>query len=315
MDPNLDPSIVAALVNIIQTGTSPEVLAMQQQLLQRLLLEGDVAPSRVPAPRNITEVGGYINLLADLGESDVEMELIASALGVAPPPNLLTFTPGHPLAMVPLPNDRPSGSMQPSIPLTFSIRSDFRDPMKAALKTIHDQGGALPLLSPVATLPAPSPTFTPPTDWLPAVGRELSLFPTTALNNPAVDPVALASKTTGGPYELVSLATGAGAPPATAWFALRWSGGSLSEVSLAASQFIELGPILANAGFYPASPIPSPTSQSDTRWAILTNVTGLVPKATTLRSELLLLYSQNQLGASAFAPYLPYIWDGATFSP
>jgi hypothetical protein len=314
MDPALDPSIVAALINIIQTGTSPEILAMQQQLLERLLVEGDVAPSRLPAPRNITEVGGYINLLGDLGQGDIQLELISSALGVAPPAGLLATIAGHPLAMISLMNDRPAGINQPTVPLTFSIRSDFRDAMNTALAAIHSQGGTLPLLSPPPSLPAPNPGFVPPQDWLPIVGRELSALPTIALNDPAKDPVALASKTAGGPYELVSLAAGPGAPAAAAWFALKWSGSVLMEVSLAAAQFIELAPILANAGFYSASPLPSPSSPADTPWAKLTNITGLVPGVTTLKSELLLLYSANQLGASALPMYLPYVWDGKTFS-
>jgi hypothetical protein len=216
--------------------------------------------------------------------------------------------------MITLMNDRPTGSTQPTIPLTFSIRSDFRDAMKAALNTIHSQGGALPLLSPPPTLPAADPTFSPPSDWLPIVGRELSVFPTVALNDPTTDAIALASTTTGGPYKIVSLASGAGAPASAVWFALKWSAGALTEVSLAAASFIDLAPILANAGFYSASPLPSPTGTSDTAWAKLTNITGLVPGVTTLRSELLLLYSASEIGASALAAYLTYVWDGKTFS-
>jgi hypothetical protein len=311
---SLDPSIISALVNIIQTGTSPEILAMQQQLLERLLVEGDVTPSRIPPPRNITEIGGYINLLESLGESDVETELIASVLGVAPPASLLTSPSGHPLAMVSVMNDRPAGTTQATIPLTFSIRSDFRDAVKAALAAVHAQGGTLPFLSSAPTLPAPSPTFTPPKDWLPTIGRELNVMPTIAMNDPTSDSVALASTTSGGPYELVSMGSGAGAPAAAQWYALKWSPGTLSEVSIPTAQFIELGPILAKAGFYPPSPLPKPSSQSDTKWSVLTNVTGLIPGVTTLQSELLLLYSLNQLGASALAPYLAAVWDGTTFS-
>jgi hypothetical protein len=314
MSAALDPSIIAALVNIMQAGTSPQMLAMQEQLVQRLLLEGDVVPSRLPAPLNITEVGGYINLLGDLGQSTLQTMMIASALGIAPPVNLLTPLLGHPLAMISLPNDRPAGSAQPTIPLTFGVRSDFQDAIQAALTTIHSQGGTLPLLSLPPTLPAQDPSFTPLTDWLPMTGRELSILPTVVLNDPTTDAVALASKTSGGPYELVSLATGSGAPAAAAWFAIKWSGGALIEVSLPAAQFIELAPLFANAGFYPASPIPSPTSPSDTIWSNLTNVTGLIPGVTTLQSELLLLYSTNDLGASALPPYLQYLWDGKTFS-
>jgi hypothetical protein len=79
-----DP-VIAALINIIATGTSPQVLALQQALLRRMLLEGDVIPSRIPAPRNISEVGGYINLLGTLGQTTVRTEVLASALGVAAP--------------------------------------------------------------------------------------------------------------------------------------------------------------------------------------------------------------------------------------
>jgi hypothetical protein len=80
----VDP-VIAALVNIIQTGTSPQVLAIQQALLRRLLLEGNVGLSRIPAPRNITEFGGYLNLLDSMGQTTVKTEAVSSALGVAPP--------------------------------------------------------------------------------------------------------------------------------------------------------------------------------------------------------------------------------------
>lgn len=48
-------------------------------------------PTRIPAPKNITEVGGYYNLISDLQAKSEEMErkklnmqmsLIASALGL-----------------------------------------------------------------------------------------------------------------------------------------------------------------------------------------------------------------------------------------
>jgi hypothetical protein len=311
---SLDPSIVSALVNIIQTGTSPQILDIQQQLLRRLLLEGDVVPSRLPAPLNITEVGGYINLLADLGQRTLQTELIASALGVAPPSGLLATPPGHPLAMVSLPNDRPVGNLQATIPLTWSVRSDFRDAVATALAGLHIQGGALPLLAPPPTLPPQDPTFTPPSDWLPLIGREALVMPSVALNDPTSDPVALASLTSGGPYQLVCAGSGAAAPAAAPWYAPKWSGGSLTEVSLPAAQFIELEPVMAAAGFYPASPLPTPTTPSDTAWARLTDVTGLVVGVTTLKSELLLLYSADDLGASALPTSFHLVWNGTTFA-
>src|SRR5271170_8221829 len=197
--PTLDPSMVAALVNIIQSGASPEIIAMQKLLLERLLLEGDVAPSRIPPPLNITEVGGYINLLASLSQPALQTELIASALGIAPPLSMLTVPKGHPLAMVTLPEDRPSGPMQATIPLTWYVRNDFSAAMAAALAAIHAQGGVLPLLSPYVSLPPQSPSFVAPSDFLPYIGREVNILPTVVLNDPTSDPVALAGQTSGGP--------------------------------------------------------------------------------------------------------------------
>jgi hypothetical protein len=313
--PTLDPSIVAALVSVIQSGASPEIIAMQKQLLERLLLEGDVVPSRIPPPLNITEVGGYINLLASLSQPALQIELISSALGIAPPLSMLSMPRGHPLAMVTLPEDRPSGSLQPTIPLTWYVRSDFRDAMTAALAALHAQGGLLPLLSPRASLPPQDPSSVAPSDFLPYIGREISALPTVALNDPTSDPIALASQTSGGPYKIVSAATGSGAPAAAQWYTLKWSGGTTTtEVSLPTAQFVDIAPILANAGFYPASPLPTPASPSDVSWARLTNITGLVPGVTTLHSELSLLFSPNEIGASAFAAYLQYVWDGTNFS-
>ena len=58
--------LVDALSEILRNSTSPDALASQQLLLRRMALEADVFPSRAPAPRNITEVGGYLNLLTSL---------------------------------------------------------------------------------------------------------------------------------------------------------------------------------------------------------------------------------------------------------
>jgi len=62
----LEEQAVAALLDVIKTASSPEIAQAQSLLLRRLALEGDVVGSRIPAPRNITEIGGYINLLGDL---------------------------------------------------------------------------------------------------------------------------------------------------------------------------------------------------------------------------------------------------------
>jgi hypothetical protein len=102
---------------------------------------------------------------------------------------------------------------------------------------------------------------------------------------------------------------------AAPWYALKRSGSTTTEVSLPTAQFVDVAPTLASAGFYPASTLPTPASPSDVSWARLTNITGLVPGVTTLHSELLLLFSPTEIGASAFAAYLQYVWDGSIFSP
>lgn len=312
--PPIDPTILTALVNILQTGTGPEMLDIQKQLLRRLLIEGNMVPTKTPAPRNISEVGGYLNLLDNLGLTDLQTELITSALGVASPAALKGVISGHPLAMISMMNDRPSGTSQPLIPLNWYARSDFRQAIVGVLKLIHAQGGQLPLLSPLPVLPPEGPTFVPPNDWLPYMGREISVVPTLALNDPTTDIIALASTVSKGPYTIVCTATGAAAPAAAPWYALKWTGATLTEVSLPSTQFIDVVPILANAGFCPSSPIPTPGTPIDIAWSRLTNITGLIRGVTTMNSEISLLYSSGDIGASAIASYLHYAWDGKTFS-
>ena len=50
---------------------------------------------------------------------------------------------------------------------------------------------------------------------------------------------------------------------------------SSSIVTLTAASLIPLGPVLAGAGFYPASPLPVPANSAQAAWATFTNVTGL----------------------------------------
>jgi hypothetical protein len=105
-----------------------------------------------------------------------------------------------------------------------------------------------------------------------------------------------------------------GAPPPALWYALQWQSGAAQEISVTAS-YVPLAPMLLAAGFYPAQPLPVPGSPADLAWTRLRNVTGLIPGVTTLASELSLLYSANEIGPSAVAPNLNFVWDGTTFSP
>ena len=77
--------VLAALTEVIRSSTSPEVQEVQLMLLRRLALEGSVIPSRIPAPRNITEIGGYLNQLTTLGLDDMRTQMLGSVLGLAAP--------------------------------------------------------------------------------------------------------------------------------------------------------------------------------------------------------------------------------------
>src|SRR5438105_14538929 len=101
-------TILGAIAELLRSGASPDILEAQRLILRRIALEGDVMPSRVPAPRNITEVGGYINLLTNLGETITRDQMIASALGVAgPTPGSILGDLPPPVGFAPLANDRP----------------------------------------------------------------------------------------------------------------------------------------------------------------------------------------------------------------
>ena len=75
--------LLASLSDVIKSATSPDVQAAQALLLRRLALEGDVIPSRLPSPRNITEMGGYLNLVTQLGRDDLRTQMLTALLGVA----------------------------------------------------------------------------------------------------------------------------------------------------------------------------------------------------------------------------------------
>ena len=62
-------AVLLALTEVIKGATSPEIQQAQAMLLRRLAQQGDVIPSRIPAPRNVTEVGGWFNLLGEMNEN------------------------------------------------------------------------------------------------------------------------------------------------------------------------------------------------------------------------------------------------------
>ncbi|QUD88313.1 IPT/TIG domain-containing protein [Phenylobacterium montanum] len=319
VDPALTSQIVGSLVNLVAAGASPDAVQAQSILMRRLALEGDVIGSRVPPPRNITEIGGYLNLLTTLKESAMQEQALAGILGVAGPSPALGWSPAQPLAMVSLPNDRPAGPAQATLPLSILVRSDFMPAFHAAITALHAQGAALPLAGPTAlALPPGGPGSIAPTDFLLYAGRVLQLAPAAAMVTPSSDPLALIrAKGSGDPFLPAANVPAPGSVPVTPgnYDALQASGGGTTTVSLTGASFVPLAPVLASFGFYQASPAPQPASGADIAWARLTNVTGLVAGSTRLGDELALIFPQNAISASAFAPLVDYKWNGTTFAP
>ena len=58
--------IQALVAKLLEHEVSPEVLEIRKMILRRIATESDIRPSRIPAPMNITQVGGYVNLLMQL---------------------------------------------------------------------------------------------------------------------------------------------------------------------------------------------------------------------------------------------------------
>ena len=82
---------------------------------------------------------------------------------------------------------------------------------------------------------------------------------------------------------------------------------------LTQAPLVPLGPVLASAGFYPASPLPLPANSTQTAWATFTNITGLVSGTTRLGDELSLLYNAETIASSVFASVVDWVWNGSAF--
>jgi len=226
--------------------------------------------------------------------------------------------------MVAVTNDRPSAPAQSSFPLPVLVRSDFVDPVQNALKTFHSYGATLPLVSPpVPDAAARWNRSVAPTDILYYLGRTLLIAPTSALTNPAADPVALIWPTgSGQPFVLASNVLNvptAPIPPSELVSpnedAVVCSNASQTTVRLGQANFVLVAPVLAAAGYYPASPFPVPANSADLALAHLANTTGLVAGVTQLGDELSLLYRQDQVNQSVFASMLTWTWNGTAFAP
>lgn len=319
VDPGLSEQLVSNLLSVLTSATSPDAIEAQDIIMRRIALEGDVVGSRIPPLGNITQFGGMINLLTSLGEKAMREQALAGILGVAGPnPPLGWISNSQPLAMTGVTNDRPAGPAQPTIPLSVLVRSDYVTAVKAAIAAVHSFGATVPFASaPVLQLPPGMPGAAPPADILGCLGRELSLAPAAALASPKTDPLAIIRQAgIRDPWQIaanVLTATSVAVPPAD-YDAITCTPASSGTVKLTQAALVPLGPILAGAGFYPATPLPLPANSAQTAWATFTNITGLTAGVTRLGDELSLLYSAETIASSVLAPVVDWVWDGTAFT-
>lgn len=320
VDPGFNSAIASSFLNILQSSTSPDALEAQNIILRRIALEGDVIGSRVPPPKTPTEVGGWLNYLTTLNQFEMRAQVVAAILGVAgPSPPLGWMTNAQPtLAFKFIPNDRPAGPAQMTIPITFGIRSDFATAFQAALAQIHNSGAMLPIAATPQSLPTSSGNGMTTLDPLPYMGRALQIVPGVALANPGNDAIALVRKNgTTDPFQLAArvINTGSIAVTPDDYEVVQCTSNSQTTIVLTGASYVLLAPVLGNAGFYPATPLPVPATLADTPWSRLTNLTGLIQGLTTLGDELGLVYSWTSIESSVFGDMSAFVWDGTQFSP
>jgi hypothetical protein len=310
--------LLQALTTVINEYTSPEAQALRMLILRRLALTGDVIPSRIPAPRNITEIGGYLNLLDAIGQPSLKADVVASILGVASPSIAASLPVEPPLFFVTRANQRPLRA-QASIPLEVRIRSDFAAAFDTMRSTIADLGAALPLLSPPIVLPPLAGA--PPVDLMPYIGRTLDIVPATALVDANLDPIAVArlSAEAAGSERVLALvldttAPNAGTVATVGWTAWQYDAATDTYVEATGPrQLAELYPILNAAGWYRLTPIDTNALDVPASWARLVNITGLVAGTTTYGDELRLLYRPEQIAASSLSTVQGFTWNGTAF--
>jgi hypothetical protein len=314
-----DERALDALTKVLESAISPEMTAAQLLILRRLATAGDLFPSRVPAPLNITQVGGYLNLVAD--DPVLSAQVLASALGVAGPNPTPGFDPTLPqLYFVTRTNDVPDGAAGAATPVQLRVRNDFAAPFDAAVAAVHDLGARLPVLAADALLPPlSSGSSTPqPVDVMAVLGRRLTLVPSAGLVDPTVDPLAVGQLAGAGPQLVLARQVDTTAPQAgtvtSAAYALWTCDATTCTQSTVTDAFVDLGPLLAAAGWHRAAPLAAPVSSSDAKdWNTWTNVTGLVAGTSTVGAELRLLFSPGQIAASSVRELQDRVWDGTAF--
>jgi hypothetical protein len=315
--------IADALIESLRNANSPAMSQIQQVLARRMALSGDVVPSRIPAPLNITEIGGYLNLLEDLKHSTLRTQMIASALGLYAPV-FADFLPesGPILYFAEFANDRPGASVdQAAIPVSISVRSDFLAALRAARDAVHARGCALPLQNLPRLLPSYIGTQPTARDLLRTIGRTIEIMPSSALRDPDIDPLAVARPADDSETEqVVARVLNTITPNAVDVSEREWTAWVFDQVSgehvesVASRRYAPIEPILAEAGWYRFLPIDTSGLGPPFAWARFVNITGLVPGLTVYGDELALLYRREEVVMSSVRDCVDWVWNGTDFA-
>jgi hypothetical protein len=317
-------ALYSAIIELLRTGADPGLQQAQRMILRRIALQGDVAPSRLPQPRNITEIGGYLNLLDTLDEPATRLQMIAGALGVAGPLGNLDLPDLAPLLQfVVVPNDRPEGDSQRYYPTHITIRSDLLEGFLAAREDLHQLGCQLPLLTMRRILPSQGRIDQPPTSGdvqLGLVGRVLQAAPGSLLVNPVVDPLAIGRReNTTEPLQLLARVLDGTTTVPTAGWQLEFfqPGVAARQTTVVQGRYISVVDVLQSKTAWrepPQGRASEPRSPTDRGTVCnLYNTEGLFDQVTQYVEELRLLYPPNEITSSVFAK-LAMEWRNLAFA-
>jgi hypothetical protein len=307
-------NIDSALAAIIQSAASPAVQEAQALLLRRLALEGSALPTRLPAPANITEMGGYFNLLASSGLDGLRTSAIAAALGLASPAAIAWDDSPPSIGWATIGNDSALRLRFPGLAGGTSMRADLAAAWRSAVEPRLAQAGAsLAVWAPAPMLPDADASV----DLLAVLGRVVHIAPDIALGDPDTDPVLLGRADTDPPLPLRLVLRGgttSGVAPAN-FNALVWDDlcSAALERRVGPLSFVSVSSIVGAAGFVPVAEPPTPATRYDLRWTRLVAIGGLIPGVSRLGDELRTVWTSRAIARSALAQRMTHVWNGQTF--
>lgn len=314
-DPSPTDSITATVLELLKQPDDPALMEAQALLARRIATSSALSAARIPPPQNITEVGGYLNLLEAAGESTMRLQAVAGALGLAGPMDT-PYRPGGPdLGFGSLDGLRTTSQAQAAAPATIEMRTDFVGAFSVALTRLRDLGLELPVLSTRSALPAYEETVNDSAALMDLVGRRLRIAPSTALLDPTTDGVLIVNGASSIEVHLRRVddnAPQAGdvVPVSVDVFTCTDTACSSAATTLRAQP---LAPVLAVAGWFPG-PRSAPQSLGEPGdWTSFFNATGLIAGETTYGDELSRLFSGPQIAASGVRHRVGAVWNGTEF--